>query len=987
LLLALCLCATAQELTSPSNSSQDRSSSSAQARTLTAYEGQIVSSVDIAGQPNLDASKFAASFAQKAGQPFVKTSVDQTAAAIKAAGNFDSVRIQVVPESSGLRVLFVLEPAVYFGIFQFPGAGRFSYSRLIQVSNYPIQTPFNATAVEEDRKLLVNFFRQAGFFTVEVKPEITVDAPHAIANVQFHIVLGQRAKFGAINIEGVSPQEKPALQKHLTTLLARMRGAAVRRGKTYKRSTLNRAAAYLQSELQKEGMLGAQVKLTGAEYHADTNSADILFTIDPGAKTHVEIAGAHLWPWTKKSLLPIYQGVGVDEETVQEGQQALVTYFLSEGYFDVKVDSEMKGDNKNRSVIYTVAKQKKHKVTEVDVAGESLLKDSDLKPHITVEKKRFFSRGKFSDQLVRASVNNLKAVYKAQGFSDVDVKPSITRNGGDVQVLFHVTEGPRDIVNSLSIVGARTFPQSQFAPNGLKVTTGQPYSQANVVADRTGIMASYLKAGYLNASFRETAANVSKNDPHHINVVYHIFEGPRVSTGDLITLGRERTRQRLINADVSDLHPGKPLTTTDLLTAGSRLYDHTGVFDWAEVDPKREITRQTTEDVLVKVHEAKRNEFTYGIGFEIIKRGGSIPGGSVAFPGLPPINLPDNYSTNEVTFYGPRGSVLYTRNNLHGKGESISFTGFAGRLDQRAAIYYIDPSFRWSSWKSTTSASFERNEQNPIFSYQQELGSLQFQRFVDATKHDTVFFRYSFSKTDLTRIEIPDLIPTEDEHVRLSTLGASFTRDTRDNPLDEHKGVLQSLELAFNPTALGSSVNFVRLTGQAAFYKEAYHHIVWANSLRIGLAQPFLDSHVPTSEKFYAGGGNTLRGFPLDGAGPQRSVPVCSTGSGSDCQCPSADCSLIQVPAGGNELLIINAEARIPLPFKKGLSIVPFYDGGNVFPLVGFRDFTKLYSNNVGLGLRYSTPIGPVRIDVGQNLNPVPGIKATQYFVSIGQAF
>ncbi len=189
--------------------------------------------------------------------------------------------------------------------------------------------------------------------------------------MSFHVALGRRAKFGAVNIEGVSPDEKPALQKHLTTLLARMRGAAIRRGKPYKRSTLNRAAGYLQSKLQKEGMLGAQVKLTGAEYHADTNSADIQFTINPGAKTHVEIAGAHLWPWTKKSLLPIYQGVGVDDETVQEGQQALVTYFLSKGYFDVKVDSQMKGDDNERTVIYNVAKQKKHKVTEVKVTGES----------------------------------------------------------------------------------------------------------------------------------------------------------------------------------------------------------------------------------------------------------------------------------------------------------------------------------------------------------------------------------------------------------------------------------------------------------------------------------------------------------------------------------------------------------------------------------------------------------------------------------------
>ena len=86
-------------------------------------------------------------------------------------------------------------------------------------------------------------------------------------------------------------------------------------------------------------------------------------------------------------------------------------------------------------------------------------------------------------------------------------------------------------------------------------------------------------------------------------------------------------------------------------------------------------------------------------------------------------------------------------------------------------------------------------------------------------------------------------------------------------------------------------------------------------------------------------------------------------------------------------MLILNSEARIPIPLKQGLSVVPFYDGGNVLPVAGFSRFTSLYSNNVCIGLRYATPIGPIRFDVGQNLNAVSGVKATQYIISIGQAF
>jgi outer membrane protein insertion porin family len=947
---------------------------------LASYEGQNVSSIEVAGRTDIDATRFAAQFVQQQGEPFSEQKVDQTAAAIQSAGKFQGMQIEVNPEADGVRVIYVVQPAVYFGIFKFPGAEQFPYSRLVQVSNYPIQAPFNSVEVETDRVDLLNFFRQVGFFQAEVQSDVQIDPQHAIANVSFHVTLGHRAKFGEIIIDGMPPPDKARLEHSLKTFLARARTVAIRPGKTYHLSTISKATNYLQNELHKRGLLDADVHLAGAAYHADTNRADIHFQIVPGNVIKVDVKGAHVWPWTRKALLPEYQGVGVDDESVEEGRQALASYFQAKGYFDVKVDAHLDQGAKHDTVLYRITKEKKHKVEEVKLTGNSQLHSDQLTPHLAVEEKHFFSAGKFSDQLVKQSVKNLKAVYESEGFSNVAVVPTVVNHGGDITVSFRVTEGPRDVVTSLKVEGADTFPPAQFAPQGLKLAEGKPYSQTNVQNDRATIVANYLRAGYLNSSFRETANSVSKNDPHHINVVYHIYEGPRVITGDIITLGREHTQQRLIDRDVSMLKPERPLTETDLLTAGSKLYDLTGVFDWAEVDPKTQVTTQTTEDVLVKVHEAKKNEFTYGFGFEVINRGGSIPSGTVALPNLPPVGLPTNFKTSQKTFWGPRGTFQYTRNNFRGKGETLSVTGFGGRLDQRFAIYYINPYFRWTNWKSTTSFSTEHNQENPIFSSQQEIGSFQLQRYIDRSQKNTLFLRYQFSQTNIPQVLIDQLVPDADRNVQLSTFAVNMTRDTRDNALDEHRGWMQSIELDENSTKLGSSVNFAKLTSQVAYYKQAFHNIVWANSIRIGLAQPYANSRVPLSEEFFTGGGNSLRGFPLDGAGPQRKISVCPS--------DQPNCTTtINVPAGGREMLILNAEARIPVPIKKGLGVVTFYDGGNVFPLVGFHQFTSLYSNNVGVGLRYATPVGPVRIDIGRNLNPVQGVNATQYFISIGQAF
>ena len=498
--------------------------------------------------------------------------------------------------------------------------------------------------------------------------------------------------------------------------------------------------------------------------------------------------------------------------------------------------------------------------------------------------------------------------------------------------------------------------------------------------DRNQIIARYLTLGYLNPGFQSTATPL-KSDPHRLSVVYQITEGPQVKVAEVVTVGKQHTRPELIDGQIP-FRNGDPLSQNEMMRSETELYN-LGIFDWAEVDPKTPITDSTrNNDVVVKVHESKRNSIVYGFGFEVINRGGSVPSGTVLVPGIPPFGLPNTFKTSQQTFWGPRGTFEYTRRNVRGRAESYTVSAFAARLDQRAGFAYTQPYFRGTKWKGSAITSFEHNAENPVFTAR--LGNIgyQLERALNAKKTSNLFLRYNFQVTRISNLLIPDLVPPNQLNVHLSTLSVSYIHDTRDNVLDAHRGWYESVELGVNPKWLGSNFSFALFLGQVAHYKNIGKGIIWANSLRLGLEQATGGSEVPLSQKFFTGGGSTLRGFPLNGAGPQRTIPAC--GNPND---PST-CVKITVPQGGNELLILNSELRFPLnQIKQGLGVVAFYDGGNVFPTVGFHNFASLYTNSVGFGLRYATPIGPVRVDVGHNLNPVPGIKSTQYFITIGQAF
>jgi outer membrane protein assembly factor BamA len=945
---------------------------------LAAYVGQQVSSVQVAGRPDLDSQDLSSLFAQHAGEPFDRDKVERTVAALKATGKFQDVQLSVSPDVAGVRVLLIVQPGLYFGMYRFPGSGRFAYSRLLQVANYPPEGPYNRGDVQQASDSLTKFFQQNGYFEATVAPHIEPDPAHGIVNVQFATTLRRKAQFGKVTLNGATPEQSARLQEKLKSKLARLRGSAIREGKPYSLKTVQTATTYMQSVLSKQDLLAAQVQMIGAEYDPATNRADVSFHIAPGPLVHVKVEGAHVWKATQRKLLPIYQQVGLDDEVVQEGRRNLISQFQSKGFFDAAVDANVTHQGTGETILYKITKGPKHKVASLSIDGNKTLGDKQLFSHVSVQKARLLSRGHFSDRLLRASAKNLTATYHAEGFSDAKVTPKVEGRGGNIDVTFLVDEGPRDTVHELRLAGNDTMPVAKLAPKGLKLLAGQPYSQSRADQDRQTITVKYLESGYLTASFRETVSTVP-GDKHSLIVSYEIREGPRVTTSSVITLGRGHTQQRFIDrAAKFKLHA--PLTTGDLLTAESRLYSP-GIFDWAEVAPRRQITTQTTEDVLVKVHEARRTTLTYGFGFEVINRGGNLPSGTVAVPVLPPIGVGSNFTTSQKTFWGPRGSLEFTRRNIFGMAETLTLGTLDGRLVQRATADFQNPSFLGTSFASDLNQSFEHNSENPIYTDRIEQTGFQLQKPLTSKKTQNLFLRYSFSETQITNLLIPDLIPTSDLDVRLSTLSATYSHDTRDSTLDAHRGNYESVETDLNPEVLGSSVSFVKILAQAAHYKKLRSNVIWANSLRVGFAPTFAGSHVPLSQLFFSGGGSTIRGFPLDGAGPQRTVNACGAGI--------VTCEQISVPDGGRQLLILNSEFRIPTPITlpvigKGLGVAAFYDGGNVFGNIGFHG---QYTNTIGGGLRYATPVGPIRIDIGHNMNSPKGISSTQFFITLGQAF
>jgi outer membrane protein insertion porin family len=394
--------------------------------------------------------------------------------------------------------------------------------------------------------------------------------------------------------------------------------------------------------------------------------------------------------------------------------------------------------------------------------------------------------------------------------------------------------------------------------------------------------------------------------------------------------------------------------------------------------------------VIFHLTEGHRYYVGIGVGAEVARIGGSQTS----------LDQPAG-----ATGFSPRGSFEISRLNMWGLGHSLNFKSRYSTLDRRVSLNYLAPRYRNVEGRNISfTALYDNTRDVRTFTAKRYEGSVQLsQRLSKAT---TALWRYTWRDVvvDQSTLKInPLLIPSLAQPARIAMISANLIQDRRDDPVDAHRGIYNSADLGLVNHYFGGNKNFLRFLGRNSYYRRLHGDTVLASNTQFGWLHPYSIApgndpaqYIPLPERIFGGGSTSHRGFPDNQAGPRD--------------------LLTGFAIGGNALLFHSTELRFPF-LGENMTGVVFHDMGNIYSDLGsisFRykqrdktDFNYMVQA-VGFGVRYKTPVGPVRLDLAYSLNPpvFNGLKGTylqlllnqatpaiqrvshfQFFFSIGQAF
>ncbi|HEV2664051.1 MAG TPA: translocation/assembly module TamB domain-containing protein, partial [Blastocatellia bacterium] len=701
-----------------------------------------------------------------------------------------------------------------------------------------------------------------------------------------------------------------------------------------------------------------------------------------------------------RELLPMR--AGFSRAQLRLGERNLTNYLQEKGYLFTQVQgrcdpADCKAPSINDlRVFYDVQPGRRYDLKEIHIIGAEELDEHELKRDLQSKESNLVgefpvlrdlpvlggeTRGKTSNDRMRADRETIRAALADLGYRSAQVESRLcfTTDRDELALIFVVEKGPKSIVRNVVVRGNTLFAASELrvlAP----IKAGEPFSAERAREGARKIRDFYAERGYMEA---RTDVNILDLPGGCVSLIYEVTEGERAVACCVDVTGQTITRTGSILRFL-DFDPGDVLTPRLLRVAERDLYA-TGAF--------REVIIRATPDagaarearrVTVSVAEADPLSLFYLLG----------------------------YSTDE----GPRGTLQFTHSNLFGRLLLGSLRLRGSQEEQLAQLQLADLRPWGKRWPTTFSAFYERdsdvrpfvrrrlidgniepNSRGQSFGINRFVGFIQTQR--NLTDRTLIRFRYSLQNVKLFNLEnIPDIEVTRNEPaLRLGLFSSGITRETRDNVLSPTRGQLFSFDHSLAARELGGNESFNKFFGEYQRYDTPpwFGGTTIAVAARLGLAGLYRvtdrdgdglisepERRLPISERFFAGGSTTLRGFRFEEAGPQGILEPRNSN-----ELPTL------VPIGGDALVIFNFELRFPL--SRRWRLVPFYDLGNVFRRVGDISFAGM-TNSVGLGLRFNTPIGPVGVDYGYLLDPPFFITASgatlrpprsAFHIRIGQSF
>lgn len=701
-------------------------------------------------------------------------------------------------------------------------------------------------------------------------------------------------------------------------------------GAAYGDAAVRRGVEAVERLAHGKGFLTARARVEQGLRDTARNRIPLTLHVAEGPHVAVEFPGAATLPHAllRERLTFTDSGV-VDEVEMRASERQLTAAYRNAGFPFATVHGTLGGEPRNRIARFQVTEGSRVVVSSVRFTGSpvpaaSLLERMETRPSGLL-RRRFFSE----DALAR-DVRVLTTFLESQGFPEARVgAPEVAFTHGATEAEIHVPidTGPKVEVGSVDVEGASALTRGELL-SAVLLKPGSPWSRTAADEGRRAIEQRYARHGYHAA---EVAVDSTRRDGV-ADVTYRVREGEPTRIGRVLVRGLAETREEVVRREV-DLTAGAPFTR-DALEEVERRLAELGLFERVDLEPVPPPPAPVA-DVLVTVRERRPWHVDIGAGYS--------------------------------SFEGARGFVEVGRDNLFGTGRSIAVRERASERGDRTELLYAEPSVLGTRWRGDGSLFRERRDEigYSFERYGLSLGVHRdlFTRWIRGLKTAT---RYEISRVDRYDVDLTlvegDVVPGTEI---VATLTPHLILDRRDRPLDPTRGSLHLAAFQVGGLGLGGDSDFAKLRLETSWFLDWLPPTVLALSGRLGLAWPLGDTTViPPELRFYAGGSNTVRGYRENRLGP-----LDAKGN----------------PTGGNATVLLNAELRFPI--WRWFSGAVFFDSGMVTEEVVDLDDSTLRSG-AGAGLRLTTPVGPVRLDVGYPLDPAPGQRRDfRVYVTVGHAF